>query len=72
MTIRVSPLCLITFVAFALLKLTGLISWGWLVVTSPLWILPALVIGFVAAVLVLAVFVMLAALVVMCISALFE
>lgn len=33
----------IVFIVFLILKLTGLISWSWWWVTSPLWITAALV-----------------------------
>lgn len=34
----------IVFIVFLILKLTGLISWSWWWVTSPLWITVALVV----------------------------
>lgn len=34
------------FLVFLILKLTGVINWSWLWVTSPLWIAAAIVIGF--------------------------
>lgn len=35
----------IVFVVFLILKLTGLISWSWWWVTSPLWIVAALIVA---------------------------
>ena len=41
----------IAFVVFLILKLTGTVDWSWWIVTLPLWIGPALVIGSIAVVL---------------------
>lgn len=35
------------FLVFLILKLTGVITWSWWAVTSPLWIIPAIVVAFV-------------------------
>jgi hypothetical protein len=40
----------ILFVVFLVLKLTGTVDWSWWIVTLPLWIGPALVVGVIAAV----------------------
>lgn len=37
---------LVVFVVFLILKLTGLISWSWWWVTSPLWIVAGITILF--------------------------
>ena len=33
-----SPLCMILFIVFLVLKLTNVINWSWWWVTAPLWI----------------------------------
>jgi hypothetical protein len=41
-----SSLCMVVFLVFLILKLTGvgqIAQWSWWWVTSPLWILPAIV-----------------------------
>ena len=43
-----------TFIVFLVLKLTGNIDWSWWWVTCPLWAMPALAIGVVAVMFVVA------------------
>jgi len=38
------------FLVFLILKLTGVIAWSWWMVTLPLWIIPAIVVGLFVAV----------------------
>ena len=33
-----SPICMILFIVFLVLKLTNVINWSWWWVTAPLWI----------------------------------
>ena len=33
-----SPICMILFIVFLVLKLTNVINWSWWWITSPLWI----------------------------------
>ena len=35
----------ILFIIFLILKLTGTVSWSWWIITLPLWIGPALLVG---------------------------
>lgn len=39
------PLSMIVFIVFLVLKLTGTITWSWWLVTLPLWIGPAVIVG---------------------------
>ena len=41
-------LCSIVFIVFLILKLTGVISWSWWWVTTPLWGPIALIVGVLA------------------------
>lgn len=43
-----------TFITFLVLKLTNVIDWSWWWVTAPLWIPPALLLGFIVIVLAVA------------------
>lgn len=43
-------LCLILFIVFATLRITGVVKWSWWGVTAPLW-LPVVIIATLAAVL---------------------
>ena len=40
-----SPICMILFIVFLVLKLTNVINWSWWWVTAPLWIPSAIIIG---------------------------
>lgn len=40
-----SGLLFVMFVLFMVLKLAGVITWSWLLVTLPIWICPAIVLG---------------------------
>lgn len=39
------------FIVFLILKLTGTVTWSWWIITLPLWIGPAFVIGLIGVVL---------------------
>ena len=39
------PLTFILFIIFLILKLTGTVAWSWWMVTLPLWIVPAAILG---------------------------
>ena len=42
---RIDGLCAILFFILALLKVTGIIDWTWLWVSSPLWVPLSIIIG---------------------------
>lgn len=37
------------FIVFLILKLCGVIDWSWWWVTAPLWVIPAIILGFMLA-----------------------
>ncbi len=63
------PYLFLLFALFATLKLGGLISWSWLAVTSPLWVIPAIALGLIAALLIGTLFIVVVAGVVAAIGA---
>lgn len=45
MSMYISDFCLVLTIIFVVLKACGLITWSWLWVLSPLWILPIIILG---------------------------
>jgi len=53
---------LAAFAVFLTLKLSGVVDWPWWIVTAPIWIFPAIVAAFIAAIFVLVALMIIAAL----------